>query len=71
MKNKDLQYNGTFILPNLPTMAPGCSDVSSDLTVPFKPPDFCDFLLKVSVKTVKNGKNAGKCAHEPVCPYPL
>ena len=28
-------------------------------------------LLRVSEKSVKNWKNAGKCALEPVCPYPL
>ena len=52
-KNKDLQYNGTFILPNLPTTATGCSDVSSDLNVPFKLPAQKKRLLKVSLKTVE------------------
>ena len=71
-KNKDLQYNGTFILPNLPATAPKCSDVSSDLNVPFKLPAQKKRLLKVSLKTVENWKNAGKCALltltlEPVC----
>jgi hypothetical protein len=51
-KNKDLQYNGTFILPNLPTTAPGCSNVSSDLNVPFKLPAQKKHLLKVSLKMV-------------------
>ena len=53
-KNKDLQYNGTFILPNLPTTAPKRSDVNSDLNVPFTPPAQKKRLLKVSLKTVEN-----------------
>ena len=48
-----------------------CSSVSSDLTAQFKRPREKKLLLRVSLKLLKNWRNAGKCALEPVCPYPL
>jgi hypothetical protein len=52
-----LQYNDTFILPDLSITAPKCGNVSSDLNVPFKLPAQKKRLLKVSLKTVKKWKN--------------
>ena len=60
-----------YLLPDLPIMVPSCSGVSSDLNASFKWPWKKKPLLKVSEKSVENWKNAGKCALEPVCPYPL
>ena len=66
-----LELNGTFILPDLPIMAPGYSSVSSDLSASFKQSRKKKRLLRVSEKLVKNWRNAGKCALELVCAYPL
>ena len=52
-KTKNM-LNGTFILPNLPIMAPRCSGVSSDLNASFKWPQKKKRLLKFSEQFVKN-----------------
>ena len=53
-KNKDLLYNGTFILPDLVNMASLCSGVGSDLTAPFKLPGWKKLILKVWKNCLKN-----------------
>ena len=46
-----------------------CSGVRSDLSARFKRPRKNKLMLRVSLKLLKNWRNAGKCASEPVCPY--
>jgi hypothetical protein len=48
-----------------------CSGVRSDLTMPFKPPAQKNICWKFHWNRSKIEKTAGKCALEPVCPYPL
>ena len=59
-KNKDLLYNGTFVLPDLVNMASLCSGIGSDLTAPFKPPGWKNLILKVWKKVLEKQRNGTK-----------